>query len=79
MKKIEDSQLYKLLALHGFKPEQFDSHETDLYVSLIDQEQRDIFFQVCNILNLSWFTCYSDVKGQNWYGKYFYGINFYLM
>lgn len=54
----------------------YQTHETDLQILHQSRQEKLAFLNWCNDKGLKPQLCFSDVKGQDWYGQPFYEIPF---
>lgn len=55
---------------------QFDNHESDLYILPENARERNNLQSYCKTKGYDFKWCFSNVKGQAWYGKQFLEIPF---
>jgi len=68
-----------LLKQFKIKKENWDSHETDLYILPEDYKQKLEIITFLNEHDIGYEMSFSNVEGQAWYGKVFIDIPFYLL
>lgn len=54
----------------------FSNHESDLQILPENETETQKLVDFCEANKLRLITCFSNVKGQDWYGKRYYEIPF---